>query len=75
MKNVIEDIQNNYRSERLNVCFSIMDVELILLSYAEAGMIWCLSEMLDLTLMESLMIEHFTIKYRHQQLYDDLMCM
>jgi hypothetical protein len=66
----IEEVQLAYRSSRSAANYSIFDLENILKELADAGVIWMLQGMKDLTDAESILIKHYLYEKRELQNYD-----
>ena len=71
MNVVIERTQAKYRNARERANYSIFDIELHLKTLAWEGLIWCLKDMIDLTEAEKVLIDHYLLKCREVQVYDN----
>jgi four helix bundle protein len=72
LNEVITHIQQKYRENReLNV-YSIFDIEFSLKELAGRGLIWVLKDLKDISDAEKILINHYLIEYRANQIYDNL---
>lgn len=72
MNEIVGQIQESYRAERIRVSYCVFDIGAYLKNLAEKGFIWILKEMKDLSDAEKILIDHYLIEYRANQIYDNL---
>lgn len=65
-----KQIQQEYRDDREQSNYSIIDIERQLRENAENGVIWVLKGMGDVCDAEKVLIDHYLSKYRTIQIYD-----
>ncbi|WP_047979725.1 hypothetical protein [Ornithinibacillus contaminans] len=70
MNETIARTQMEYREFRELTCFSIFDIEKMLIHLADEGKIWMIHGMKDLTESEAILISHYLNEKRELQVYD-----
>lgn len=70
MNTLVERTRKKYRDSRERANYSIFDIENLLKTLAEEGLIWCLQEMNDQTESETFLIRHYLNENREKQVYD-----
>lgn len=70
MNIIVKRTQMKYRNQREQGNYNIFDIEHLLKALSKEGLIWCLSEMPDLTQAEEVLIRHFLTQYQNVQVYD-----
>ncbi|WP_071396608.1 hypothetical protein [Bacillus tuaregi] len=71
MNILVDRTQTKYRDAREKSCYNILDIEYLLKTLACEGLIWCLQGIFDLTEAEKVLIDHYLLKYREVQVYDN----
>lgn len=72
MNEIVEQIQESYRAERIRVSYCVFDIGAYLNDLAEKGLIWVLKDQKNISNPEKILIEHYLNEYRANQIYDNL---
>lgn len=72
MNILVDRTIKKYRFQRELANYSIIDIQNLLRTLSEEGLIWCLKNMPDLTDGEEILINHFLNLHQNLQVYDNL---